>query len=88
MRGLVDLTGNRYGRLVVIERAPNVMYGECQAQTMWRCRCDCGAELIVRGESLKCGGTRSCGCFRAEKAKRRLQLAHELMRKAAENGEL
>lgn len=53
-----DLTGKRYGRLVVIGRAKN--NGK---RVMWRCRCDCGNEKVVRADGLKCGSTRSCGCL-------------------------
>jgi hypothetical protein len=52
---LIDLTGMRFGRLVVIERAgtyssfsdPDKKY------PTWRCRCDCGAETIVVGGNLR-----------------------------------
>lgn len=58
---LIDRTGERYGRLVVIEQAPSRNgYG------MWRCRCDCGGERIVRGTQLSSGQTTSCGCRRLE----------------------
>lgn len=29
----------------------------------WKCKCDCGKETVVRGYSLKSGGTKSCGCM-------------------------
>lgn len=53
-----DETGNRYGRLVVIERA-----GLDRRSLMWRCRCDCGRETLVRGHRLRGGEAISCGCF-------------------------
>lgn len=58
------MIGERFGRLVVIEQAATVRY------TRWRCRCDCGAEAIVSRNSLQQGFTRSCGCLRAEQARR------------------
>lgn len=61
----VDLTGKRFGRLTVIERAEN--YKGCQTQ--WKCKCDCGNETIVRAMYLKNGGTKSCGCLKAETIK-------------------
>ena len=61
MRKLVDLTGQRFGRLTVIERAENK-----QNCTTWRCKCECGSIRIVRSCSLRSGRTKSCGCFQKE----------------------
>lgn len=63
---LVDLTGKRFGRLVVIERAPRK--GKTKA-TMWRCKCDCGNITDVRASHLKDGLVRSCGCFLRDSAR-------------------
>lgn len=52
-----DLTGLRFGRLVVVERAPNK-----GPRTSWLCLCDCGKRAIVIGGSLKQGLTKTCGC--------------------------
>lgn len=60
-RRLIDLTGNRFGRLTVIRRAPNR-----NNQTRWHCRCDCGAEIISHGTNLASGDSRSCGCLGLE----------------------
>lgn len=62
MGRLIDLTGQRFGRLVVIERAGSSTSGFA----LWRCRCDCGKEIVVRGPLLRNGTTKSCGCFRSE----------------------
>lgn len=59
---LNDLTGQRFGRLVVVERAPNAPTG----RTRWKCRCDCGNSAIVNRSELISGQTRSCGCIRRE----------------------
>jgi hypothetical protein len=56
----IDLTGNRYGRLTVIDYA-----GRKGSSATWRCRCDCGGESIAWAGSLKRGLTRSCGCLQA-----------------------
>lgn len=62
MPGLVDLTGQRFGRLSVIERA-----GAAQSrQALWLCRCDCGNTKIVQSYDLRSGNTQSCGCQRKE----------------------
>lgn len=42
---------------------------------MWHCRCDCGNERPVYSQSLVRGMTKSCGCIRAEAAKRRYEIA-------------
>lgn len=59
-----DLTGRRFGRLVVLSMCPHVA-GE---DVRWNCRCDCGAELSVSGHSLRRGRTKSCGCYQRERA--------------------
>lgn len=56
---LIDLTGQRFSRLTVIERAPN--NGK---QPAWVCRCDCGNTSIVQGGNLREGRVQSCGCLR------------------------
>lgn len=56
-----DLTGQRFGRLTVIERAENK-----KDRVMWKCKCDCGNEHIVRGNSLVTGRCKSCGCLQRE----------------------
>lgn len=53
-----DLIGQRFGKLVVVERAKNNDRGN----TMWKCKCDCGKEKIALGYDLTHGRTVSCGC--------------------------
>lgn len=62
MSALIDETGNRYGRLLVLERAGNNADGKAQ----WKCRCTCGNLTIVVGNHLRTGNTRSCGCLELE----------------------
>lgn len=57
-----DLTGQRFGRLLVIERA-----GSRGTRSLWRCACDCGNETLVICNSLVRGRTKSCGCFDRER---------------------
>lgn len=55
-----DLTGQRFGRLVVLRRAANTRWGAAQ----WECQCDCGnIAPSVRTGHLASGDTRSCGCL-------------------------
>lgn len=62
-RKCVDRTGHRYGRLVVLRPAPAERY------MRWHCACDCGGTAIVRGDFLREGWTKSCGCLRRENAR-------------------
>ena len=55
---LIDLTGQRFGHLVVIEYAGR----NERRESLWRCHCDCGNESIVRGDVQRRGPTESCGC--------------------------
>lgn len=57
-----DLSGERYGRLVVVERHGS---SACQKAT-WLCQCDCGNTSITNTGSLHNGTTRSCGCLHKE----------------------
>lgn len=57
-----DLTGKRFGRLTVVERADDVPDGKIKV-VAWKCKCDCGNEIIVRACNLKSGFTKSCGCY-------------------------
>jgi hypothetical protein len=59
----LDLTGERFGNLTVIESAGHGSHG----RTSWLCRCDCGKEIIVATGDLRCGHTKSCGCSRKGK---------------------
>lgn len=67
-RPALDLTGNRYGRLVAIRRD-----GSCPktSNARWLCRCDCGVEKTYRGDHLRRGTSRSCGCLNAELSRQR-----------------
>lgn len=55
---LRNLAGRTFGRLTVVERE-----GTRGGATMWRCRCVCGNETLVRYANLVRGMTKSCGCL-------------------------
>lgn len=59
MKKPIDLTGEKFGRLLVVARAKNNKDG----RAMWHCICDCGSERVVMGKSLRNGHTQSCGCL-------------------------
>lgn len=60
MSKFIDLTGQRFGRLVALEHFRK------NGRTYWHCRCDCGNETDVEAYNLK-KITRSCGCIKKEK---------------------
>ena len=61
MGKFIDLSGNKYNRLLVIKRAPNK-----GRNTMFKCICDCGTIKDIGASNLKSGGTKSCGCLDKE----------------------
>lgn len=80
MKKLIDLTGRRFGRLVVLRREGTRYYvGEKRywAVPTWRCRCDCGKECTVNGNNLRTGRTRSCGCLRGDVIRARNSMARK-----------
>lgn len=54
-----DLTGRKYNLLTVTGFDHIAKDGHA----CWRCKCDCGKEVVVSGNSLKSGNTKSCGCY-------------------------
>lgn len=59
---MLDLTGQKYGRLTVLKEAERKGYTR-----KWLCRCECGNETIVTQPNLRNGHTTSCGCVQREK---------------------
>lgn len=60
-RQLLNLVGEKYNLLTVIEEATPILRPNGGKRRRWLCSCDCGNEIIVRQESLK-SGQQSCGC--------------------------
>lgn len=63
---MLDLTGERYGRLTVIREAEMMRYPSGIPNRTWECQCDCGNVIICNTGRLKSGNTKSCGCLRKE----------------------
>lgn len=66
---LVDLTGQRFGRLVVESEAVPSIYRTSKRlvkKRKWMCLCDCGNRCVVQMANLTSGHTRSCGCLSKE----------------------
>lgn len=63
MSRLIDLTGQRFTRLIVVRRVGSDRSG----QAKWECRCDCGGKTITLGGNLRKGNTHSCGCYHVDR---------------------
>lgn len=74
-----DLTGQRFGKLVVLREGNRLLDGSVGTshKARWICRCDCGNETIVLTDNLQAGNTRSCGCYGAEMRRGRRRVWHE-----------
>lgn len=59
MGRVIDLTGQKFGKLTVLKSYGNDKWGE----RMWICNCECGNQTIVRSSDLRYGTTKSCGCY-------------------------
>lgn len=63
---IIDITGLRYGRLVVLELYGRHVSPNGTKKTTWLCKCDCGKEIVVTSNDLRSGHTRSCGCLKVD----------------------
>ena len=74
----LNLTGERFGRLVVVKRVENDKHGNAR----WLCKCDCGGETITTTTCLRQGHTHSCGCYGLEQLKKgsKASVTHNLSR--------
>jgi len=61
-----DLTGKRFGRLIVLKQRGY----DSRRNALWLCACDCGARKLIASNSLIWSKTESCGCYRKELASR------------------
>lgn len=57
----IELIGKVFGKLTVLSRGDTK-----NGQIFYNCLCDCGNQAIVRGDLLRNGKTRSCGCLLKE----------------------
>lgn len=58
-----DLTGRRFGKLVVLEEAGFIKKNNGKNSRLWKCKCDCGNTCLIQHSYLTCGDTNSCGCI-------------------------
>ena len=62
MRKPLSLEGQKYGRLLVIERVGS----DSRGNSLWKCQCECGKTIIAHSQRLKLGKTQSCGCYNSD----------------------
>ena len=66
-RKAIDLTGQRFGRLTVLQREARPGAGHA----VWLCVCECGLACEVEGQALRRGAQVSCGCHAREQSSKR-----------------
>lgn len=76
MSGFVDLSGQVFGRLTVVNRVPSV---KGQGGVVWNVVCECGSTRKVLSNSLRSGNSKSCGCL-VKDVQRGLRLTHGMSR--------
>lgn len=69
MNKRLNLIGKTFNRLTVVEFA----FVDKRHKSYWKCRCECGKEIVVRSDCLKSNHTKSCGCLSKEITSKRLQ---------------
>lgn len=62
-----DITGMKFNRLTVIEK-----HDSRNGRVRWLCKCDCGANVIVRSYNIRTGKAKSCGCYSKENSATRV----------------
>ncbi len=62
----IDMAGKKISRWFVIAFHPRTNKERHRSPLCWRVRCECGTEKVVRGQDLRSGKTRSCGCLQRD----------------------
>ena len=74
----IDLTNSRFGRMLVIKENGKDRHGSI----LWECKCDCGTVKTIKGDWLKRGAVKSCGCYNREQTiKRNYKHGHNTRKK-------
>ena len=68
MSKLIDISGQRFTRLLVVKLAPSK-----RRNATWECLCDCGKTTFSDSRNLRDGLAKSCGCLNAERASKQLK---------------
>lgn len=61
----IDLTNQKYGKLLVLKYD----HSDKNGKPYYECLCDCGNKIIARGENIRSGRSKSCGCYTIERSK-------------------
>lgn len=73
-----DLTGKKFGRLTVMQRADDIVLQSGRKKIAYICRCDCGAQKVAMAEQLRAGHVKSCGCIAKEMARNSVKSAGQI----------
>lgn len=70
MNNLIDLSGKKYGRLLVVS-----FHHAKNGRTYWLCKCDCGNRVVLRNDcfAYPYSKQKSCGCLRREVSSARMK---------------
>ena len=66
----MDISGQKFGKLTAIERDNNFSKNHKYKHSFWKCKCDCGNEILVFLGHLQTGHTTSCGCDKSSKGEK------------------
>lgn len=61
-----NLSGEKFGRLLVLNQADDYVYPSGKRRTQWLCKCDCGNIVSVEQSNLLRSNSTSCGCYNNE----------------------
>lgn len=64
-KNLIDITGQKFGKLTVLNKLSSKKTHNGSTKIFWICKCDCGNKYIAEGNALKSGNTQSCGCIKS-----------------------
>lgn len=70
MGKMIDITGQRFGRLVVVGKTDVVRSGH----RLWNVVCDCGSARLTTSQNLRSGTQQSCGCLQRELSRERMKV--------------
>lgn len=62
-----NLKNKTFGKLLVLEEGKDKISPKGKRSTQWKCKCECGSEIVVTSNNLKRGHTKSCGCISKKK---------------------
>jgi hypothetical protein len=67
MSTFIDLTGQTFGRLIVLAREPRAKLSSGRIISSWLCQCECGMQVVIQAIHLRSGHTTSCGCLHRQR---------------------